>query len=368
VHEYYYWIALRNVCGIGTVLCKNLIERFGSPERVFAADEESLHAVPGMTQRTIAALRSAVPSSDAERELELLERRHISIITFADPAYPALLRHIYDPPPFLYVRGSMPAAESCMVAIVGSRNASSYGRRVTDQLSRELAAQGVTIVSGMARGVDAYAHQAALSAGGTTVAVLGCGVDVVYPPENRKLYEAIGDSGAVVSEYPLGTEPSSYHFPARNRIISGMSRGVLVVEAGPHSGSLITARLALEQGRDVFAIPGSIYTYMSKGTNSLLRSGAKLVETAQDILEEVLPQNVAPKTAVLAERTSDLGPEQQTIFGLLSEEPVHIDVLAERSRMQAGRLAALLVELELKGLIEELPGKRFVRIAVLPGC
>lgn len=269
-------------------------------------------------------------------------------------------------PPFLYVRGALPPSEACMVAVVGSRGASSYGRRITDQICRDLALVGIPVVSGMARGIDACAHQAALSSGGMTVAVMGCGVDVVYPPEHRRLYEAIVSSGAVVSEYPPGTEPSSYHFPARNRIISGMARGVLVVEAGPHSGSLITARLALEQGRDVFAVPGSIYAYTSRGTNSLIKSGAKLVETAQDILEEVQPHGFAKKPSLPVIEPADLGPEQRAIFGLLGEDPLHIDVLAERAQLHPGRVAAVLLELELKGLIVELPGKYFTRATMRP--
>ncbi|MCX8043976.1 MAG: DNA-processing protein DprA [Desulfobacterota bacterium] len=362
VHEHYYWIALRNVCGIGTVLCKNLIERFGSPQQVFEANDEDLLRVPGVNQRTITALRRGLPSSDAEHELALLCQRSISLVTYTDSAYPRLLRHIYDPPPFLYVRGTLPDGDAGMLAVVGSRSASTYGRRITDQLCRDLAANGITVVSGMARGIDACAHQAAVSAGGKTVAVLGCGVDVIYPPEHKKLYDTIVANGAAVSEYPPGTEPNSYHFPARNRIISGMARGVLVVEAGPNSGSLITARCALDQGRDVFAVPGSVYAYTSKGTNNLLRSGAKVVETAQDILEEFGPcTGSTESTLVNMRQPEDLTAEQERVFGLFGNEPVHIDTLSNAGRFPPGRLAAVLLELELKGLVVELPGKYFAR-------
>jgi DNA processing protein len=215
----------------------------------------------------------------------------------------------------------------------------------------------------MARGIDSCAHQGALAGGGRTIAVLGSGVDVVYPPENRKLYVAIAAAGAIVSEYPPGTEPDSYHFPARNRIISGMSRGVLVVEASPKSGSLITARLALEQGREVFAVPGNVYSMKSKGTNNLLRSGAKLVESAQDILEELRLQGDAQQQRSLQQSglLQGLSPELQRVFKLIPDEPVHIDALGLQAGIPVSRLSSLLLELELSGLIVQLPGKRFVK-------
>ncbi len=294
MHEHYYWIALRYVFGIGNVLCRHLLERFGSPERIFHADPGALRAVEGITARVVASIRGFTPPPEIERELAVLAAKKIRIVTWADREYPEQLKHIYDPPPFLYVNGEiMPADE----------------------------------------------------------------------PENRKLYDAIAAAGAIVSEYPPGTEPDSYHFPARNRIISGMSRGVLVVEASPKSGSLITARLALEQGREVFAVPGNVYSMKSKGTNNLLRSGAKLVESAQDILEELRLQGDAQQQRSLQQSglLQGLSPELQRVFKLIPDEPVHIDALGLQAGIPVSRLSSLLLELELSGLIVQLPGKRFVK-------
>lgn len=363
MHEHYYWIALRYVFGIGNVLCKQLIEHFGSPERIFQATPEALQAAAGISARAIQSIRGFDASPEIERELELLAAKKIRIVTWADREYPEQLKNIYDPPPFLYVNGEITPDDGLAVAVVGSRSASEYGRKVTEDLSRSLASQGITVISGMARGIDSCAHRGALAGRGRTIAVLGSGVDVVYPPENRKLYDAIAAAGAVVSEYPPGTEPSSYHFPARNRIISGMSRGVLVVEAGLKSGSLITARLALEQGRDVFAVPGNVYSRKSKGTNNLLRSGAKLVETAQDILEELRLQGneQRQRSLQLSDLVQNLSPDLQMILKLIPDDPMHIDELTLQAALPIGRVSALLLELELKGLIIQLPGKRFAK-------
>ncbi|MCP4715769.1 MAG: DNA-protecting protein DprA, partial [Deltaproteobacteria bacterium] len=280
----------------------------------------------------------------------------ISIVTVASSEYPELLRQVYDPPPFLYVKGKLHHDDRNAVAIVGSRNASEYGLRVAESLSRDLVRCGLTVVSGLARGIDARAHAAALSGGGRTIAVLGCGVDVVYPPELKRLYAAIAEQGALVSEYAPGTRPLSYHFPARNRIISGMCRGVAVVEASPKSGSLITARLAAEQGREVFAVPGNVYSYKTRGTHMLLKSGAKLVDDVRDIVEEL-------RLPVIVDAAVDmnLGADEQSVFSSIDGDPVHVDEILERSGLAAGRLAAVLLELELNGLIKQMPGKRYVK-------
>jgi len=246
---------------------------------------------------------------------------------------------------------------------VGSRSASDYGRRAAGDICREIALAGLTVVSGMARGIDSIAHAAALAAKGRTIAVLGCGVDIVYPPENKKLYERIADNGAVLSEYGMGAKPSAYNFPARNRIISGLSLGVVVVEAGMKSGSLITARVALEQGREVFAVPGSIYSFKTKGPHSLIRSGAKLVEGAADIFEELQLGAVSRAAETQeADGLSELEPEQQRLYGLLRESPVHIDDLILQSKLPSGQLSSLLLELELSGFVQQLPGKRFAKM------
>ncbi len=365
VHELYYWIALRLIAGIGNVTCKNLLARFGSPEQVFHAGSDALGQVEGMGPQAVEAIRQFRHSDAIDREIERIEGAGVQVITIAHPGYPENLRNIYDPPQLLYVKGSIEPQDKNAVAVVGSRSSSDYGRRAAQDISRELAASGITVVSGLARGIDSEAHAAALAVQGRTLAVLGCGVDTVYPPENKKLYDRIAENGAVVSEYSLGTKPNAYNFPARNRIISGLSLGVLVVEAGMKSGSLITARMALEQGRDVYAVPGSIYSYKTKGTHSLLRTGAKLVEGAADILEELnigAPQQMPAEPE--ADRIAALGPALQNLYGLLQDAPVQIDDLIVRTKLHSGQLLSLLLELELSGFVRQLPGKRFVKMDV----
>jgi DNA processing protein len=363
VHELYYWIALRLICGIGNVNYKNLLDHFGSPEKIFEAEPEELRKVAGITTKAVESILKFRSFPDIDRELDLIDSKKINIITLNSPGYPENLKNIYDPPPFLYVKGQIKKEDNNAFAVVGSRNTSEYGVIATEEISRQLALRGITIVSGMARGIDSYAHQAALACRGRTIAVLGSGVDVIYPAENRKLYHAIAEHGAVISEYPMGTAPHSYNFPARNRIISGLSTGVLVAEASLKSGSLITARLALEQGRDVFAIPGNVFSYKCKGTNKLLRSGAKLVESADDIIEEL--QFKVDAYAQIAKkevgRILDLNPETQIIYELIQEEPVQINDLIIKSELSFSRLSSILLDLELSNLIKQLPGKRFIK-------
>lgn len=280
------------------------------------------------------------------------------ILTLRDERYPKNLLEIYDPPPVLYVRGELAAADTLKIAIVGSRRGSSYGRSVTKRISRELAAAGVTIVSGMARGIDTYAHLGALEAGAKTIAVLGCGVDTVYPPESKKLFSDIIKCGAIISEFPLGTSPDGKNFPRRNRIISGLSLGVVVVEATADSGSLITASHALEQGREVFAVPGNVGMATSRGTNRLIKQGARLIEGAEDILTEVLPQYSG---TVRKETLPDLTDAEDGILRYLSHTPLHIDEISRLCQIEVQRVSTILLELELKGVISQMSGKLFVR-------
>jgi len=283
----------------------------------------------------------------------------VRVITFLAEEYPKLLLEIPDPPPYLYVKGELRGSETA-VAIVGSRRASTYGMHTTTRLASDLAGHGITVVSGMARGVDTAAHRGALSSGGRTIGVLGCGIDVIYPPENRRLFEEMASSGAIVSEFPLGTLPLAENFPRRNRIISGMSRGVLVVEAMEKSGSLITAQYALEQGREVFAIPGNINSGASRGTNRLIKDGAKLVEGVEDILEE-LPHRIGTAAAAGAAPAPDfaLTPKEAAVYTLLAEAPRHIDDVIVKSGLTVGDVSAILLALELKGAVMQLPGKIF---------
>ena len=290
------------------------------------------------------------------------------LIAIADDGYPAWLRTISSPPDVLYCDGQIEPRDRRAVAIVGSRRATPYGLRVTETLARELSGAGFTIVSGLARGIDAAAHRAALEAGGRTIAVLGCGLDITYPPEHGRLREEIAASGAVLTEFPAGTPPKPSHFPQRNRIISGLSLGVVVVEAAEDSGSLITARFALEQGREVFAVPGSLEAPLSRGPHGLIKQGAKLVETADDIIEELFPQldkATVPTQQPMpfkAMEPPDLSPEEHRVWEQMSRDPLHLDDLTERSGLTPAGVAGILLGLELKAVVRQLPGQRYYRI------
>jgi DNA processing protein len=322
---------------------------------------KELLRVEGLGEKVAGEIRKGPSEKKVEKELNLLKEIGGTILTFREDSYPRRLRDIYDPPALLYVRGALKREDELAVAIVGSRKTSPYGRWITEKVSEELAHHGVTIVSGMARGIDSVAHQGAISGGGRTIAVLGCGVDVVYPSENRNLFNQIIDRGAVLSEFPMGSPPEGGHFPRRNRIISGLSFGVVVVQASAESGSLITASYALEQGREVFAVPGNVGAEGSRGTNRLIKEGAKLVETTEDILEEILPQwtKEGKEIQEADSQRRDLNQEEMTLYQLLGETPMHIDAIIRESRFDPGKVSSLLLNLELKGLISQWPGKCF---------
>jgi DNA processing protein len=368
-----YWLALNMVPGVGPVTFRKLLTRFHEPERVFAASAHDLASVEGITQKTIQAIKEFSATKMATEELTKISGLGADIVTLRDERYPKNLLETYDPPPVLYVRGKqLDPADTLKIAIVGSRRGSSYGRMVTKQISRELGEAGVTVVSGMARGIDTCAHLGALEAGAKTIAVLGCGVDKVYPPENKKLFLDIITSGAIISEFPLGTSPDGKNFPRRNRIISGLSLGVVVVEATADSGSLITASHALEQGREVFAVPGNIGMATSRGTNSLIKQGARLIEEAQDILTEVLPQysGAAKKSSLLTKGSlttgsppapASLTDAEDGVLQYLSHTPLHIDEISRLARIEIQRVSTILLGLELKGVISQMSGKLFVR-------
>jgi DNA processing protein len=358
IEDKLYWLALNMVPGVGPIAYRNLVDQFHDPEQVFAASPKALAAVEGIGEKTIGAIKDFPAEETAAAELKRAKDLGVSILTFRDQGYPKNLLQIYDPPPLLYVRGGLDQVNSPMVAMVGSRKGSSYGRAVTKKISKDLASDGVTVVSGMARGIDTCAHLGALEAGGMTIAVFGCGIDIIYPPENKKLFFDIIDHGAIISEFPLSTPPEGKNFPKRNRIISGLSLGVVIVEAAAGSGSLITASHALEQGREVFAVPGNVGMATSKGTNALIKQGAKLVEGAQDILVEILPQYEGNP---FSEETPVLNDEEDGIFQLLSHNPLHIDEISRLSQMEIRRVSTILLELELKGIISQLGGKMFVR-------
>ena len=363
VEEIFYWLALSLIPGVGSTLIKRLVDQFDNPEAVFQAPMKELLRIEGLGEKVALEIRKGPLEKTVERELSLLKEVGGTILTLKDDAYPKRLRDIYDPPAVLYVRGELKKEDDLAVSIVGSRKTSPYGRGITDRVSQELARHGVTIVSGMARGIDSLAHWGAISAGGRTIAVLGCGVDVIYPSENRNLFKKIIDCGAVLSEFRMGSPPEAGHFPKRNRIISGLSLGVVVVEASTKSGSLLTAGYALEQGREVFAVPGNVGFEGSRGTNRLIKEGAKMVESSEDILEEILPQwrREEGTTQKVESPGRDLPEQERILFELLGETPLHIDAIIQESGFEPGTVSSLLLNLELKGFISQWPGKCFSR-------
>jgi len=361
------WFHLKNTPGVGPLLFKRLIRRFESPQRVLDASEHELLQVEGMNRALIRRIVSPRDPDPYRREIDLAHREEIRIVTYADGDYPSLLRRIPDPPPLLYVKGRLEPDAGCL-AVIGARAATAYGLSVAERLAAQLSACGLTVVSGMARGVDTAAHRGALQNGGATVAVLGSGLLRIYPAENRALFRQIVESGAVISEFALYTDPDAHNFPIRNRIISGICLGTLVVEAARKSGSLITARLAAEQNREVFAVPGSIRSFKSAGTHSLIKQGAKLVESLQDILEEI-PCAVRHSSGAESQATrkaapgaDDLTSDERRLYRALEAYPLHIDELQQRTDMDSGRLAGCLLQLELKGLVRQAPGKRFLLV------
>jgi DNA processing protein len=359
--EKFYWIGLKAVPGIGNVAFRRLLEHCDTPEAALKAPPAVLAGIKGMTPAIIESIKNGEWRRFAEEECRRLETSNARLVTFTSSDYPKSLFEIPDPPPYLYVKGEMRSRE-LSVAIVGSRRATSYGLMTTGKLAAALAHHGVCIVSGMARGVDTAAHKGALQAGGRSVGVLGCGVDQIYPPENRVLFEQMADKGCLVSEFPLGTLPLAENFPRRNRIISGLSTGVLVVEAAEKSGSLITAQYALEHGRDVYAVPGNISFASSRGCNRLIKQGAKLVDCAEDILEELPGDAITSAGTPLflsPPRTFALTPKEAAIYELLARSPMHIDDIISRTELTAGEVSSMLLHLELKGAVTPMPGTHY---------
>jgi DNA processing protein len=355
-----HWLALKSIRGVGNVLGRNLIRAFGGPAEVFRARGDALRCA-GVRSDIVRAIRTFDRWAEVTAKISRLEAVGGRLVTWQDESYPDALRQIYDPPLFLFVRGSLEERDALAVAIVGSRASSPYGRQMTAGISEGLVRAGLTIVSGLARGIDAAAHAAALAAGGRTIAVLGCGIDVVYPSEHHQLQMRIVKNGAVVSEFPPGTPPDAENFPSRNRIISGLSLGTVVVEATEKSGSLITAEHALEQGREVFAVPGPVGA-RSRGPHQLIRQGATLVEGAADILCEIIPHlREEPRSVSPPAPPPPLNEIEQRVFACLDESAVHVDDLMLRTGLAAARLLGVLLSLELRGLVHQLPGKRFSR-------
>ena len=353
-----YWIGFSKVSGVGPARLQKLLDYFGDIASAWQANLDEL-AAAGLNRRTIENLVKSRDSLDLEAELKRLTDLSVTAITWDDAAYPPLLRNIPDPPFLLYVRGQLLSRDQWSLAVVGTRNASMYGKEVTRTLVSGLAASGVTIVSGMALGIDTQAHQTALEVGGRTIAVLGSGVDILYPYQNAKLAQTISENGALISEYPLGTKPDGRNFPPRNRIISGLSLGALMVEGAERSGARITIDYALEQGRETFAVPGNILGRSSSGPNKLIKQGmAKLVTSLGDILEELNLTMVVQQTEA-AEIIPDT-PIEAKILQYLSAEPLHVDELGSQTQLSSAELSSTLTMMELKGQVRQVGGMNYV--------
>jgi DNA processing protein len=347
---------------MGGVALQGLLATFGSALRAWEAAPEALRAVPGIGPAAVQAVRGFPWVRMLREEQGRVDQAGLRVIVWGDSDYPPLLQHIGSAPPVLYLRGTLTPGDDAAVAIVGARRATTYGETVARELAVELSRRGLTIVSGLARGIDAAAHQGAVEADGRTLAVLGSGLDQIYPPEHCRLADQVAASGGLLSEFPLGTAPLRLHFPRRNRIISGLSLGVVVVEAGVDSGALITAHHALEQGREVFAVPGRVHARYSEGCNRLIKAGAKLVESWEDILGELVPQlKGRSRKRAAAPPPPDLTAVELRVFDLLADGPLHIDLIIGRTGLPAARVASSLVGLEMKGVVRQLHGKVFER-------
>ena len=351
-----YWVTFNRIHGIGRARFSQLETFFGNLESAWHAGTADLEAA-GLDARSIRSIISLRPTLSPDSEIEMLRRHGVTALTWNDVAFPSRLKEIYDVPPVLYIRGSLLPEDEWAIAVVGTRRATVYGREVTKRLVADLVRNRITIVSGLARGIDSVAHRAALDAGGRTVAVLACGLDMVYPPENVQLAQSIMDQGALISEYPLGTKPRADFFPRRNRIMSGLSLGVVAAEADEGSGALITANIALEQNREVFAVPGSILSPTSRGVNRLIQDGAKLVRNTEDILEELnltmIPQQPEMRDLAVGNETESL------LLKFITFEPVHIDEICRNSRLPIATVSSTLAMMELKGVVRQLGGMNY---------
>ncbi|MBI2831655.1 MAG: DNA-protecting protein DprA [Chloroflexi bacterium] len=342
---------------IGHVRFSQLESHFGSLENAWQAGPAELKQA-GLDSGAVRSIIAHRPEISLDAEMEKLERYGVKALTWHHPDYPARLKEIYDSPPLIYVRGSLLPEDTWCVAVVGTRRATIYGRQVTEEIVADLARNKITIVSGLARGIDSVAHRSALESGGRTIAISACGLDTIYPGENTELARRIVHQGALISEYPLGTKPRADYFPRRNRIMSGMSLGVFIVEADENSGAMITAHLALEQNREVFAVPGSILSPASRGTNSLIQQGAKLVRSASDILEELNLTAVAHQMEM-----KELLPSsdaESMLLKTLGAEPVHIDEVCRSSGLTASAVSSTLAMMELKGLVKQVGTMNYV--------
>ncbi len=377
--ESIHWLALRMAAGVGTRRAGRLVEIFRTPQAIFRASAKELEEA-GLSAAVAQSVASGCAFEEAVEQQQKVAKLGVELVPITDSRYPARLREIFDPPPLLYARGRIELLGNLMLGVVGTRRPTPYGMQVAARLSRDLSEAGLTIASGMARGIDTAAHRAVLECGGDTIAVFGCGVDEVYPSENRKLAESLCEKGLVISEFPMGAPPFPQNFPVRNRIISGMSAGVLVVEGGEYSGSTITAKLAAEQNREMFAVPGNVTSKMSWGPNLLIKQGAKLVQEWNDVVMELKgedrrrlveqcrnrlnPRELAGGESQEAAGASDLSSYSKAILKALKHDgPVALDSLMDAVEgMSASDVLAALFELELSGLVRQLPGKSYIKV------
>jgi DNA processing protein len=365
------WLALRLTPGLGARLAGKLLRQFGGPEEIFRAsltELEGCHLPAAVAQ----AVFSRAAFRDAEKELTEVRKAGCRLVNWTETEYPRLLQEIYDPPPLLYVRGDVQVLNRHAISIVGTRRPTPYGNQIAERLARDLAQRGLIIVSGLARGIDSSAHRGACAASrGGTVGVLGTGIDVIYPKENRKLFEEVEKRGAIITEFPMGTYPAPENFPVRNRIVAGMPLGVIVAQGAQYSGSLITSRLGMEFGREVYGVPGNITEPVSFAPNQLIKQGAKLVAGWEDVVEELPTEIRAELFPVEAttreERASlfeqNLATTEKLLFAMIRiEEPIHVDALVESTGLSSSETLAALCEMEMRGIIRQMPGKQFVRV------
>lgn len=363
-----YWIALNAVKGLGPVRIKQLLSLYESPESIFREKSNVLQKTGLIPEASLRQLGDPDLLTEAQKQIDYAQSHAVRIFTLNDPDFPELLREIFAPPPVLYAKGNIQSAFSRhSIAVVGTRNPTAYGKNATEHLVKDLTGHSIAVISGLASGIDSFAHRTCIESKGTTIAVLGCGIDTIYPAANRHLAQQVQEQGALVSEFPIGTEPLAFNFPRRNRIISGLSAGVLVIEAGKKSGSLITAHFALQQGREVFAVPGSIFSEKSEGTFNLIKSGAVPVRSAQDVIDniQVLSHRYvqSPSAVNLSDTVLEsLNKEEKAVLQSLSQEPLRIDQIAAASQREIAELFTILLNLELRGIIKQQSGQQYVRV------
>lgn len=358
--EHKYWLGFNFVSGIGPAKIQALLGAFGTLEQAWRSSDGQLRDL-GFDVRAIQSFNEVRQSFDLDRYVQQVEASGAKVLTWETPDYPELLREIPAAPPLIFVRGQLEPVDRWAVAVVGTRRLTAYGRQVTRDLVAGLAQNGITVVSGLARGIDGVAHRTALNEGGRTIAVMASGIDKIYPPDHRDLaHEIVAGRGAIITDYPFGAEPESNHFPARNRLISGLSLGVVVIEAGEKSGALITTRFALEQNREVFAVPGNINSPVSIGTNRLIQQGGKLVMRVEDILEELNLKMVADQA--IAQVLLPESAEEAALISQLSSQPLHVDDLGRLTGMPSSLVSSTLTMMELKGMVQQVGGMKYVRL------